>query len=172
MPGINQPIFWLYGMSGAGKTTLAYRLHEQLRALGQQAAVLDADRCRKAFWPELGLSLTDRQLNVERLARLAALCAEMGPVIVAAMTPTRKMQQAVKTALPTVRMAYISCPLDVLRERDPKGLYASQSSASMWGVCSPFEYDPQDVCVDTGAVGVAASFAVLWGKLFAPEHNI
>ena len=48
-------IFWLYGRSGAGKTTLASRLEAGLRARQMQAFLLDGDELRSGLCSDLGI---------------------------------------------------------------------------------------------------------------------
>ena len=47
-------VFWLYGRSGAGKTTLALRLRDGLADRGIPVVYLDGDELRSTLCSDLG----------------------------------------------------------------------------------------------------------------------
>lgn len=74
-------IYWIFGNSGAGKTTLAKQIQPHLNAI-----VLDGDDLR-TIW-SLGLEKADREEQNLRAARLAMILSEQGfNVIVATICP-------------------------------------------------------------------------------------
>ncbi|MFC6593149.1 adenylyl-sulfate kinase [Deinococcus lacus] len=136
------PVLWLTGLSGAGKTTLARAVQQQLRARGEACEVLDGDEVRAEFWPELGFSEGDRAANIARLGALAARFRAQGvTVLVAAIAPYRHARQEVIARLDALEV-WVDAPLDVLERRDPKGLYARARSGELpnfTGVSAPYE---------------------------------
>ena len=52
-------VFWLTGLSGAGKSTIATLAQADLAARGYSACVLDGDALRKGLSSDLGYSLAD-----------------------------------------------------------------------------------------------------------------
>lgn len=84
---IKGEVYWLFGNSGAGKTTLAKELQRRL----PQSLLLDGDDLR-AVW-RLGFSKEDRYEQNFRAARLASIAAEQGiTVIVALICPYRELR--------------------------------------------------------------------------------
>lgn len=134
-------VFWLFGLSGAGKTTLATALHRALPG----ALLLDGDRLRAGLCRGLGFSDADRTENLRRAAEVARLGVESGLVVIAAfITPLQEQREMVRTLIGAERLSliFVDAPLAVCRERDVKGLYAGAQRGAvqgMTGVASVFE---------------------------------
>jgi adenylylsulfate kinase-like enzyme len=59
-------VFWLFGLSGAGKTTLAGLLAKELRMRNIPVLALDGDTVRSGLCQGLGFSDADRAENLRR----------------------------------------------------------------------------------------------------------
>ena len=115
----------LTGLSGAGKTTLAYGVQKQLQLLGYPVEVLDGDECRMAFWPELGFSPDDRQENLRRMSLLAHRLNRHGIIVLlAAINPYQRIRAELSCQNQPAKTVFIDCDLETLIQRDTKGLYA------------------------------------------------
>lgn len=91
------PIYWIFGQSKSGKTTLAYKLRNELGAV-----VLDGDEMRESISIEEGFSEEDRHRHNLRVARLAFILSKQSPVIVSVITPFNKTRQEIdRIAEPT-----------------------------------------------------------------------
>lgn len=89
-------IIWLTGNTGAGKSTLAWKLVERIKP---QPIVLDGDEMRHV-WEDLGLSMTDRMKNNIRIAKLARhFNAQKFDVIVSVIAPTMEIRRAINTII-------------------------------------------------------------------------
>lgn len=119
-------IFWLYGRSGAGKTTLSERLEAGLRDRGLPTFLLDGDELRGGLCSDLGFGEEARTENHRRAAEMAKLIANRGIVVIAAtMAPQHAQRDAVHDALgERAKWIYVEAPWDICARRDPKGLYA------------------------------------------------
>jgi len=155
-------VIWLTGLSGAGKSTIAVRLDQELRLLGRTVTVLDGDEVRTHLSKGLGFSKEDRDTNIRRIGHVAGLVAGHGGVaITAAISPYREVRDEVRAAVPGFVEVYVRCSLDELVRRDAKGLYAKAlrgEVANFTGVSDPYE-EPlhAEVTVDSGEETVEES---------------
>lgn len=134
---------WLFGLSGAGKTTLANALADKLSTT-HKVKVLDGDILRKGVNNNLGFSSDDRFENVRRTAEIAKLFIDEGYwVIVALITPLEVMRQNNRKILGKDYIEiFIDTPIGLCEQRDPKGLYAKVAQSKLinfTGKDSPFE---------------------------------
>lgn len=118
-------VFWLFGRSGAGKTTLAQRLRDGLADRKIPVVYLDGDELRSTLCSDLGFKSEARLENHRRIAEIARLLAEQGfNVVVSTMAPEHQQRDLVAKILGDRLMwFYVHAPLDVCMQRDPKGLY-------------------------------------------------
>lgn len=118
-------VFWLFGRSGAGKTTLALRLRDGLADRGIPVVYLDGDEMRSTLCSDLGFKPEARLENHRRIAEIARLLAEQGlNVVVSTMAPEHQQRDLVSKILDDKLIwFYIHAPLDICMQRDPKGLY-------------------------------------------------
>jgi adenylyl-sulfate kinase len=159
-------VLWLTGLSGAGKTTLAGRLVPELRARALRVEVLDGDEVRTNLSKGLGFSKEDRDTNVRRIGYVARLLARNGvAAVTAAISPYAEVREEVRRAVyadgAEFVEVYVECPLDVLAERDVKGLYKKALAGEIQGftgVSDPYEAPPApDVSVRTHEESIEAS---------------
>jgi glutamine kinase len=118
-------VFWITGMSGAGKTTLGLELSSRLRAAGRRVTFLDGDALRSVIAEDLGHSASDRRRSAMRNARLCRLLAEQGAdVVCATISLFHEVQRWNRENIPGYREIYLRVPIDELQRRDSKGIYA------------------------------------------------
>jgi adenylyl-sulfate kinase len=143
------------GLSGAGKTTLARILETEITAMGQRVEVLDGDEVRETLSKGLGFSKEDREINVCRIGFVAQLLARHEVVvIVAAISPYRKSRDHVRRLIAgdggRFVEVFMRCPLDVLIERDTKGLYRKALAGQIehfTGIDDPYEEPLEPDCL-------------------------
>src|SRR6202050_328558 len=118
-------VFWITGLSGAGKTTLGQELWTRLRAAGREATFLDGDALRAAIAEDLDHSVSHRRRSAMRNARLCQLLAEQGgDVVCATISLFHEVQRWNRENIAGYREIYLRVPMDELRRRDSKGIYA------------------------------------------------
>lgn len=125
--GVRGAVFWLTGLPGSGKSSIADELEKRLFARGIRSFVLDGDTVRQTLSEDLGFSQADRAENVRRVARTAQLMLDAGlTVIVSLVSPFRADRELAKEmfAASDFFEVFVDTPLDVCVQRDPKGLYA------------------------------------------------
>jgi len=111
------------GLSGAGKTTIASKVKEQLQKLGYKVELLDGDAVRQNISKDLGFSKEDRCENIRRIGFVADLLTRNNIiVIIAAINPYEEIRQELKRNY-AAKTVWIKCELEILKQRDTKGLY-------------------------------------------------
>ncbi len=161
---------WLTGLSGAGKSTLANTLANGLRERQKHVEILDGDEVRENLSKGLGFSKEDRDTNIRRIAYVAKLVSRSGGVaITAAISPYRSVRDEARTQIGRFVEVFVRCPLDVLVQRDTKGLYAKAlrgEIAQFTGVSDPYE-EPlaAEVVVDTDIESVEESTRKVLARL-------
>lgn len=153
--------YWLTGLSGAGKTTLALALAEHMRTLGQSVCVLDGDELRAGLCRDLGFAAGDREENMRRTAELAKLLNSQGITVIAALiSPTIAGRAAARKTIGATQFIeiYVNTPLAVCQQRDTKGLYAKarqDSSFALTGLKGPYEPPiGAELCINTSQLGL------------------
>jgi glutamine kinase len=128
-------VFWITGLSGAGKTTVGRELWSRLRADGRPVIFLDGDALRPVISEDLGHSIENRRRSAMRNARLCRLLAEQGTdVVCATISLFHEVQRWNRENIPGYREIYLRVPIDELRRRDCKGLYAGAQGGDVRNV--------------------------------------
>lgn len=140
---------WFTGLSGSGKTTTADRVVPMLEVRGRTVTVLDGDVVRTHLSRGLGFSREDRDENVRRVGFVAAEIVRHGGLSVCALvSPYRATRDEIREMVNSVGgdgsfvEVFVDTPLDVVMQRDVKGLYAASQRGDverMTGVADPYE---------------------------------
>ncbi len=134
---------WFTGLSGSGKSTLARKVEEIMLERGMNVEVLDGDEVRENLSKGLGFSKEDRDTNIRRIGYVARLLSRNGAVaITAAISPYAAIRDEVRASVDRFVEVYVECPLEVLTERDVKGLYKKALAGEIknfTGVSDPYE---------------------------------
>jgi adenylyl-sulfate kinase len=163
---------WFTGMSGAGKTTLARAVEAILRDRGLKVEVLDGDVVRTNLSKGLGFSKEDRDTNIKRIGFVCKLLTRNGVAAIgSAISPYRAVRDYIREDIGRFVEVYCSCPLEVLIERDVKGLYKKALAGEIenfTGVSDPYE-EPlnAEVVVHTGSESLEESVGKILAKLEA-----
>jgi adenylylsulfate kinase len=142
---------WFTGLSGSGKSTIAYTLEHALVQRGRLAYVLDGDNIRHGLNKNLGFTAQDREENIRRIGEVAKLFADTGVVTLTSfISPYRKDRDAVRALhaegkVPFIEV-FVNTPIGTCENRDPKGLYkkaraavASGKGMGFTGIDDPYE---------------------------------
>jgi adenylylsulfate kinase len=145
---------WLTGRPASGKTTLARALRHKLGTLGIAVVILDSDEVRRVLTPDPTYTPEERDRFYAGLVDLAELLTRYGVnVIIAATGSQRSYREAARKQLFPFAEVWVRCPIDVCRERDPKGLYARADAGAidhLPGAGAPYEPpETPAVIVDT-----------------------
>lgn len=146
------------GLSGAGKSTIAKRLRDELAQHDKRSVtLLDGDVVRRQLCAGLGFSAEDRSRNVQRIGWVAAeINKHGGAAICAPIAPYAEDRAAVREMVTEVGefiLVYIATPLTECERRDRKGLYSKAREGSLpefTGVSAPYEAPGDaDLVLDT-----------------------
>lgn len=138
-------ILWMTGLSGAGKSTVANRVEETLWRCGHHTMLLDGDNMRFGLNKDLAFTDADRVENVRRTAEVAKLMLEAGLIVICSLiSPFRRERMLARQLVGPDEFleVFVDAPLDLCKQRDPKGLYARALAGQIphfTGISSPYE---------------------------------
>ena len=134
---------WFTGLSGAGKSTIAGLVVDELRQRGRRVELLDGDEGREHLSKGLGFSKADRDENIRRIGWVAAVLARNDVVsVTAAISPYRAVRDEVRGWIANFVEIHVATSLEECEARDVKGLYAKARAGEIpefTGVSDPYE---------------------------------
>ena len=147
-------IVWLTGLSGAGKTTVGELLYRKIKARFSATVLLDGDVLREVWADDLGHDIESRLLNAKRLSMLSRMLDLQGINVVACVLSISPLwRRWNRENLSDYYEIKLEPGMDILLERDSKGLYAAAIRGeidNVVGVDIPY---PNDVTHDLAFIG-------------------
>ncbi len=138
-------LIWFTGLSGSGKSTVAFTLEHALAERGRMAYVLDGDNVRHGLNKNLGFSAEDRTENIRRIAEVGKLFVDAGIITCTSfISPYRADREAAREVVGNDRFVevFVEAPLETCEQRDPKGLYKKARAGEIkgfTGIDDPYE---------------------------------
>ncbi len=137
-------LIWFTGLSGSGKSTIAFTLEHALVERGHLAYCLDGDNVRHGLNKNLGFSAEDRAENIRRIAEVGKLFVDAGIVTCTSfISPYRADRDNAREVVGDRFIeVFVDTPLDVCEDRDPKGLYKKARAGEIkgfTGIDDPYE---------------------------------
>lgn len=134
------------GLTGSGKTSVAYALERRLFDMGRSSVVLDGVNMRRGLTKELGFTAEERSENLRRSSEVAKLMNGAGLICICAfVAPSEEVRQKAAQAIGSDQFLtiHLDAPVNICRERDGDGMYAKADAGEISnfpGVSS--EYEP------------------------------
>lgn len=165
---------WFTGLSGAGKSTVSELVYARLKAAGAKVELLDGDVVRTHLSKGLGFSKEDRDTNVRRIGFVCELLSRNGVIaIAAAISPYREVREEVRRNIQNFVEVYCHAPIEVLAERDVKGLYKKALAGEIpgfTGVSDPYEPPTNpEIVIDSSKDDVEISVDRVMNRLRSME---
>lgn len=149
------------GLTGSGKTSIAYALERRLFDAGRSVTVLDGENMRLGVSKDLGFSADERSENMRRAAELASLINASGLICICSfVAPSAEVREKARELIgkDSFIEIFLSAPIEVCRERDTKGHYKKTDSGELRdipGLSAPYD-TPQspDLTLETDKLPV------------------
>ncbi|OMF16845.1 adenylyl-sulfate kinase [Paenibacillus amylolyticus] len=136
---------WFTGLSGAGKSSLAFALEQYLYDQGVRCYVLDGDNVRHGLNRDLGFTAGDRQENLRRIGEVSKLMLDAGLFVLSAfISPHEQDREMVRQLFEPDDFIeiYVHCSIEECERRDPKGLYKKARNGDIphfTGISAPYD---------------------------------
>ena len=122
-------LFWITGLPGAGKSTIATQFASALRREQANVVLLDGDAFRALSGNDLGYSPEDRLENAWRIARFCHFLTEQGQVVICATVSLyEEVRSWIREHIDSCSVIYIKVSPEILMARDQKGLYSAAAA--------------------------------------------
>ncbi len=155
--GSRPAVYWMTGLSGSGKSTIASIFEKKLTKSGHAAYMIDGDTVQLGLCAGLGFTTDDRHENLRRIAELAAVIADSGQTaVVCTISPDSESRECARRIIEKKARfceVYVKSTIDICKLRDPKGLYKkalADEIKNFTGISAPYE-EPKtpDIILDT-----------------------
>jgi adenylylsulfate kinase len=151
-------VLWFTGLSGSGKSTIACRVHDELKRRGLNVEYIDGDALREIF-PNTGYTRAERDEHLRRTGYMASRLEAHGITVIASfVSPYQESRDFIRKLCREFVEIYVATPLEECERRDVKGLYARARRGEIrnfTGIDDPYE-PPQrpELMLDTRALSV------------------
>ena len=168
----NGTVWWITGLSGAGKSTVSRIVRDELASRGRPVLLLDGDALRAVLGETSAHGPDDRHRLAMTYARLAREVAAQGiDAVCATISMFRSVRAWNRAHIPQYREIYLRVPLAELELRDTRGIYARSRrgrEANVVGVDIEFEEPASpDLVIDN--VGIEPAQAAARILAMAPQ---
>ena len=128
-------LYWITGLSGAGKTTIAKELYYFLKKRVKNIVLLDGDQLRAVFGNNKGYSLEERLALSLQYCNLCKMLIDQDiHVICATISMFNQIRDWNRNNIDNYLEIYVRVPMDILIKRDQKQLYSRALKKEICGV--------------------------------------
>lgn len=147
-------LYWITGLSGAGKTTVGTLLYDKIRQTKDNIVILDGDTLREVFGGDLGYTEEDRRKSAGRNSHICRMLTEQGiDVVCCTISMFDEVREWNRKNIENYREVYLKVSDEVLKQRNQKGMYeTSQNKLVGFGVKMEEPKNPDMVFVNDGGL--------------------
>lgn len=121
-------LYWLTGLSGAGKTTIGNRLYYSMKSQKQNTVILDGDILKKIAGKDLGYGREERLERAYRYSALCKLLTDQGiNVIICTIAMFDDIRSWNRDNIENYVEVFLDVKMEVLKQRNRKGLYSNRN---------------------------------------------
>lgn len=144
-------LYWITGLSGAGKTTIGNRLYYQMKQKEDNIVLLDGDILKQIAGKDLGY---DKEARIERGHRYSALCKVLTDqgihVIICTIAMYDEIRDWNRKNIENYVEVFLDVDMGTLRKRNRKDLYSTNNNVAGIDVEVEFPKTPDIVIVNDG----------------------
>ncbi len=120
-------LYWITGLSGAGKTTVGTKLYYEMRKTCSGLVILDGDILKKLVGNSLGYSSKERLKRASYYSEMCKMLTDQGiTVIICTIAMYDSVREWNRRNIEKYVEIYLKVDRGVLIKRDKKGLYSRQ----------------------------------------------
>lgn len=170
-------VYWITGLSGAGKTTLGKLLYDRIYQDKKNVFRLDGDIGRKAYLDNIGYTKEDRKKAAYRHSSVSKMIADQGiDVICCTVSMFDEVRQWNRKNFDKYIEIYLDVPMAVLIQRDQKGLYSKVKNGKTQDVVGmdlrlEFPKTPDIRLVNDGKLPAEEMFEIMWKEIQAVKEK-
>lgn len=128
-------IYWITGLSGAGKTTIGTRFYQKLKEKKDTVILLDGDDIRNILGDLIGYSDEERRKGSMIISRMCHCLANQGiDVVCCTVSMNDRCREWNRGNNDCYKEIYLEVPLEELKRRDVKGLYKKVTNGEIQNV--------------------------------------
>ena len=141
-------VYWITGLSGAGKTTIGKILVNRLRAKNYTVAHLDGDFVREVLNSKAGHTKDERKALALTYSRMCKMLSDQGiTVVCTTISMFDTVRQWNRDFIANYAEIYLRVPIEILIQRDQKKLYSNALNGKIQNVLGINEvYDAPKNC--------------------------
>ncbi len=162
-------VIWFTGLPCSGKSTLAEKTYDFIKAKHCKAELLDGDSLRSVF-PNTSFDKAGRDEHIKRIGFLASKLEGNGIIVVSSfVSPYEEARKFVRELCGNFIEVHVSTPVEECEKRDVKGMYKKARNGEIknfTGIDDPYEapLNPELV-IDTQNISIEDSMELVFEKI-------